>query len=107
RASRTKRPRVARSPRGRVRPQDRGMRTRTRAARGHVAVITDDNQVMAESAGSPLRRVIEAPFTRRAWSELGYTLASAWLSVAAVAFLVPTLANGVLWGLSAGPLRRF
>jgi signal transduction histidine kinase len=83
------------------------MRTQTRAAKGHPAVITYDNQVMAESAGSPLRRVIEAPFTRRAWSELGYTLASCWLAVAAVAFLVPMLANGLLWGISAGPLRWF
>ncbi|HEX3715754.1 MAG TPA: sensor domain-containing protein [Trebonia sp.] len=83
------------------------MRTRTSPADGHGTVITYDNQDMAESAGSPLRRVTEAPFTRRAWSELGYTLASCWLAVAAVAFLVPMLANGLLWGISAGPLRWF
>jgi len=62
---------------------------------------------MTESAASPLRRVIEAPFTKRAWSELGHTLATFPVAVAAVAFIVPMLENGLLWGISAGLVRRF
>jgi signal transduction histidine kinase len=82
------------------------MKTQTRVARGHPTVITDDNQVMAESVSSPLKRVVEAPFTARAWSELGYTLASFWLALAAVVFIIPTLVNGILWALSAGGVRK-
>ena len=44
------------------------MRTQTPAADGHSTVITYDNHLMTESAASPLRRVIEAPFTKRAWT---------------------------------------
>ena len=51
------------------------MRTRTLAADGHSTVVPYDNQVMTEQAVSPLRHVIEAPFTKRSWSELGHTLA--------------------------------
>jgi len=83
------------------------MKTQTRVASGQPTVITYDNQVMAESASSPLRRVIEAPFTRRAWTELGYTLASFWLALAAVVLIIPMLLNGVLWAASAGPVRWF
>jgi signal transduction histidine kinase len=60
---------------------------------------------MTESA-SPLRQVTEAPFTRRTWSEIGHALASFPLAVAAVAFIVPTLANGPLWALSTDTVRR-
>jgi signal transduction histidine kinase len=83
------------------------MKTQTRVTGGHSTVITYDNQVMAESASSPLRRVVEAPFTQRAWAELGYTLASFWLGLAAVAFTIPMLVNGVLWAVSADPVRWF
>jgi signal transduction histidine kinase len=82
------------------------MRTQTPARGGHGTVITYDNHLMTESASSPLRRVIEAPFTRRAWTELGYTLASFPLALAAVAFFVPMLENGLLWAVSATPLRK-
>jgi signal transduction histidine kinase len=83
------------------------MNTQRRSAGGHGTVITYDNQLMTESAPAPLRRVIETPFTRRAWSELGHILVSFPLAAAAVAFIVPMLENGLLWGLSAGPVRRF
>jgi signal transduction histidine kinase len=83
------------------------MKTRTASPGGHSTVITYDNHIMTESASSPLRRVIEAPFTRRAWTELGHTLASFPLAVAAVAFLVPMLENGLLWAVSTDPLRWF
>ena len=65
------------------------------------AVITYDNHLMTERPASPLRRVLEAPFTRRAWAELGHTLVSFPLAVAAFTFIVPMLVNGLLWALSA------
>jgi hypothetical protein len=83
------------------------MKTRTRSAGGHSTVITYDNRIMTESAASPLRRVIEAPFTRRAWNEVGYALASLPLAIAALAFIVAFIGNGILWGLSATGVRTF
>jgi signal transduction histidine kinase len=86
------------------------MRTQTKSAGGHSTVITYDNHIMtesAQSAASPLRHVIEAPFTRRAWSEVGYTVASVPLAIAAVAFIAAFLGNGILWGLSAATVRKF
>jgi signal transduction histidine kinase len=82
------------------------MRTQTPAPGGHSTVITYDNHLMTESAASPLRRVIEAPFTRRAWTELGHTLASFPLAVAAVAFIVPLLENGIFWAVSTAGVRN-
>ena len=81
------------------------MKTQTWSAGGHGTVITDDNHIMTESA-SPLRHVTEAPFTRRAWAELGYTLTSLPLAFAAIALIVPTLLNGPLWALSTDAVRR-
>jgi signal transduction histidine kinase len=86
------------------------MRTQTPAAGGHSTVITYDNQFMtesAQSAASPLRHVIEAPFTRRAWSEVGYALASLPLALAALMLIVPTLVNGPMWALSTDGVRKF
>jgi signal transduction histidine kinase len=86
------------------------MNTQTRSAGGHSTVITYDNHFMtelAQPAGSPLRHVIEAPFTRRTWAEVGHTLATLPLAVVAVAFIVPMLGNGIFWGISAGVVRRF
>jgi len=62
---------------------------------------------MTEPAAPPLRRVIEAPFTRRAWAELGHTLASLPLAFGAVAFFVPMLENGIFWAISADVMRWF
>jgi signal transduction histidine kinase len=75
-------------------------------AGGHGTVIMHDNHIMG-GPGSALRGVLRAPFTRRAWTELGYTLVTLPLAVAAVAFIVPMLANGPLWAVSAGGVRRF
>ncbi|HEY0716180.1 MAG TPA: sensor domain-containing protein, partial [Streptosporangiaceae bacterium] len=66
----------------------------------------DDNQMMIRSARSPLGRVARAPFSRRTWAELVYALVSALLAVGAVAFIVPMLVNGLLWGASAPGVRR-
>jgi signal transduction histidine kinase len=86
------------------------MNTRTKSPDGYSTVITYDNHFMtesAQSAASPLRHMIEAPFTRRAWSEVGHTIASLPLAVAALVFIVPTLINGPLWALSTDAVRKF
>jgi signal transduction histidine kinase len=83
------------------------MRTRTLPADGHTAVITYDNQLMTEQAASPWRHVIEAPFTRRPWAELGHLLASLPVAASAVAFLVPMLENGIFWAVSAPVVRGY
>lgn len=83
------------------------MSTKTPAADGHSTVITYDNHLMTEPAASPLRHVIEAPFTRRAWSELGHTLVSLPVAAFAVALIVPMLHDGFLWAASAGIVRRY
>jgi signal transduction histidine kinase len=82
------------------------MSTRIQSADGYITVLPDDNHTMTESVTSPLRRVAEAPFAPRTGRELGYTLASFWLAVLSLAFVIPTLANGLLWGLSADGVRR-
>jgi signal transduction histidine kinase len=76
-------------------------------AGGHGGIIMTDNQIMAGRAGSSLRGVLKAPFTRRAWAELGYTLATLPLALVAVIVTVPTLLNGPLWAASAPVLRKF
>jgi signal transduction histidine kinase len=86
------------------------MNRQTRTRGGHNTVITYDNHFMtelAQSPASPLRHVIEAPFTRRTWSEVGHTLASLPLAVAALVFIVPTLLNGPLWARSTATVRKF
>jgi signal transduction histidine kinase len=67
-------------------------------ADGHRAAIMNDNQNMTESAASP---AWGAPFAKRAWAELRYTLVTLPLSIAAVVFIVPMLYNGILWAASA------
>jgi signal transduction histidine kinase len=65
-----------------------------------------DNHTMTEPAGSPLRRILQAPFTRRAWAELAHAIVSVPLAVGALIFIVPTLANGILWSASAPGVRK-
>jgi len=67
-------------------------------ADGQPAAIMNDNQNMSELAASP---AWGAPFAKRAWAELRYTLVTLPLSVAAVVFIVPMLYNGILWAASA------
>jgi signal transduction histidine kinase len=62
---------------------------------------------MTESAPSPLRRVIQAPFGGRAWSEVGHTLAGLPLAVGALVILIPMLENGLFWAASAGIARWY
>jgi hypothetical protein len=46
-------------------------------------IFISDNHIMARPARAPLRRVLRAPFTRRAWAELAYAVVSAITRVAA------------------------
>jgi signal transduction histidine kinase len=75
-------------------------------ASGHIAAFMRDNHTMTGQAGSRLRRVLRAPFTRRTWAELAYAIASFPLTVASLVFTVPTLINGPLWAASAPGVRK-
>ncbi len=60
-----------------------------------------DNLTMTgpdQDSRSPLRRILRAPFTRRTWDELAYSVSSLLLAVGALLFIVPTLANGAAVG---------
>ena len=85
------------------------MSTQTPQAGGHITAISYDNHLMTESAQTPaswLRRALVAPFTKRARAEVGYTVISFLLAVAAVAFIVPMLENGIFWAISTTPVRK-
>jgi signal transduction histidine kinase len=82
------------------------MNTRTQSPGSYNTIAADDNHFMAESATAPLRHVTGAPFTRRAWSEIGYALSSLGLALAALVFIVPTLASGPLWAISTDGVRK-
>src|ERR1700728_3008842 len=85
------------------------MSTQTSQAGGHSTVISDDHHHITETAETPaswLRRALGAPFTRRAWAEVGYTVTSFLLAVAAVTFIVPMLENGIFWAISTPPVRK-
>ncbi|MGH3419631.1 MAG: sensor domain-containing protein [Streptosporangiaceae bacterium] len=75
-------------------------------ANGRRAIIISDNLTMTGPSSSPLWRILRAPFTRRTWAELAYSIASLFLAVGALVFIVPTLAAGALWGLSAPGVRK-
>ena len=53
-----------------------------------------------------LRQTLRAPFTRRTWAELAYVIITFPLALGAAAFIIPMLANGVLWGASAPGVRK-
>jgi signal transduction histidine kinase len=74
---------------------------------GHGTVIVYDNHIMTRSAGPLLVRLLRAPFTRRAWAELGYTLAGVPLAIAGFVFTVAGLANGPFWAVTAPGARKF
>jgi len=73
-------------------------------AGGHSAAIMTDNQNMTEPAAST---AWGAPFAKRAWAELRYTLVTFPLAIAAVAFIVPMLYNGPMWAASAEGVWKF
>jgi len=65
-----------------------------------------DNQTMAGVTISPVRRALTAPFTRRAWADLGYAIISFPLALVAFVFSLVTLHNGIFWAGSAPALRK-
>ncbi len=69
-------------------------------------IFISDNHIMNGSARSPLRHVLRAPFSPRAWAELAYAVVSALFAVCALIFIVPTLVNGPMWALSAPGVRK-
>ncbi|HEX8008978.1 MAG TPA: sensor domain-containing protein, partial [Trebonia sp.] len=71
---------------------------------GRRAAIMNDTRNMTESAASS---AWGAPFAKRAWAELRYTLATFPLAIAAVAFIVPMLYNGPMWAASAEAVWKF
>jgi hypothetical protein len=75
-------------------------------ASGPSADFISDNHSMGGPAGSLLRRILRAPFTRRAWAELAYAIVRVPLAVGALVFTVPTLINGPLWAASAPGVRK-
>jgi signal transduction histidine kinase len=85
------------------------MSTQTRQADGQSTVISYDNHLMAQASNptaSPLRRAIGAPFAKRGGREFRHSVTSFLLALAAVAFLVPMLENGIFWAMSATPVRK-
>lgn len=87
-----------------MRTKASGRKIATSGGRG--TAIIRHNQTMAGVTSSPLWRALAAPFTRRAWAELGYALVSFPLSVCAFAFSLLSLHNGFFIAGSAPAVRR-
>jgi len=75
-------------------------------ASGRETPIIRHNQTMAVVTSSPLRRTLTAPFTRRAWAELGYALVSLPLAVGAFAVCFLVLYGGFVWAVTAPAVRK-
>ena len=73
---------------------------------GQSTAIISDNHLMTVPAGSLLRRILRAPFTRRAWTELAYSIVSFPLAVGAFAFTVVTIVAAPLWAASGPGIRK-
>jgi signal transduction histidine kinase len=66
-----------------------------------------DNLIMTGPAPrSPHRRWLTAPFSRRAWAEVRYTVVTLPLSVVSFVFALVSIANGPFWAVTAIPLRK-
>ena len=74
-------------------------------AGGHGAARVTSTDVMTRPAGSLLRRVLTAPFSRRTWAACRYVLVSVPLAVAGFAFAVAT-AVPPLASISAQGVRK-
>jgi signal transduction histidine kinase len=64
-----------------------------------------DNRNMNGSAAMPLTRILRAPFTRRAWAEFAYAVASLPLAVLSFGFTLVMLDNTITCALSTPPVR--
>ncbi len=85
---------------------------RTRAAAGsEITALTGENLSMtwvARSSATPrLRRILLAPFTRRAWAELGYAIVSFPIAVAGFFVAVVPFVHVVLLFVSTPAVRWF
>jgi signal transduction histidine kinase len=76
-------------------------------AGGYHATIMYDNHFMNRPPASQLVRLLRAPFTRRAWAELLYSVVTFPLAVAGFVFTVAGIGNGLLWAASALGVRKF
>jgi signal transduction histidine kinase len=76
-------------------------------ASGHGAAIMTHNDIMTRPAASPLRRVLRAPFTRRAWAEVWYTVVSVPLAFAGFVFTAATMVHPMVVAASAPVVRKF
>jgi signal transduction histidine kinase len=69
-----------------------------------------DNLIMSVSAARPARhrfgRLLRAPFTRRAWTELGYTIINVPLAIVGFVVTVGTFGHPMLLITSAWPVRK-
>src|SRR5580693_5052535 len=64
---------------------------------GYHASTMYDNHLMNRPPASRLVRLLQAPFTRRAWAEILYSLITFPLAVAGFVFTVAGIGNGLLW----------
>jgi signal transduction histidine kinase len=76
-------------------------------AGGYNATLMYDNHLMNRPPASPPVRLLTALFTKRAWAELLYSLATFPLAVAGFVFTVAGIGNGPLWAATALGVRRF
>jgi signal transduction histidine kinase len=78
-------------------------------SRGEVVVVREDNRVMTESASRPgsigIRAVLRAPFTRRAWVDLGYAILNVPVAIAGFVVLMTTSWHPMLLFVST-PVAR-
>jgi signal transduction histidine kinase len=81
------------------------MRTRTAHAAGYHVAVAYDNGLMPRPPAPPPRGVLRAPFSRRAWAELGYVIISAPLAVASFAFCAAMMCHPMLVPVSTPAVR--
>jgi signal transduction histidine kinase len=65
-----------------------------------------DNHTMTRPASTLLRRIVRAPFTRRAWAEAAYAIVSVPLAAGAFVFSVALIFNSPMWAASAPGVRK-
>jgi signal transduction histidine kinase len=75
-------------------------------AGGYNPAIMYDNHLMNRPPASFLVRLLQAPFTRRAWAELLYSLVTFPLAIAGFVVTVAGIGNGPLWAVSAPGVRK-
>jgi signal transduction histidine kinase len=77
------------------------------SAHGHHTMIMDDNLIMTGPVLAPARSTLVARLFKRTWAELGYTLVTLPLVIAAFSYILLMIENGLLWAVSASGVRTF